>query len=210
VDGEGNLIDKSKKGFIVSFEGIDASGKTTQSKLLRNELLNLKLDVEYLSFPDYSTVIGDEIHDFLSGKKDYPIEARHMLYSANRYEHKDQIDAWLSKGKIVIINRYCESNIAYGVASGLSHEWLLSLESLMPKSDYVLLIKISPELSLSRKQKRDKFELDLVFLQRVCQAYAALAKGSNWFSIEGNRSPGEVRNEISKLVTAIIKERNML
>lgn len=166
--------------------------------------------MEYLSFPDYSSVIGGEIHDFLSGKKDYPIEVRHVLYAANRYEHKKQIESWLSTGKILIMNRYCESNVAYGVASGLPHEWLASLESLMPESDYVFLIKITPELSLNRKEKRDKFELDLIFLQRVCQAYDALAKSRNWFTLEGGRSPDEVRKEISKLAIAIIKERSKL
>ena len=117
-----------------------------------------------MTFPDYGTAIGAEIQAFLSGKKEYGLEARHLLYAANRYEKKAIIERWLSDGKVIIANRYCESNLAYGVANGLSLEWLKEIESKMPQSDYIFLLNADPELSQSRKEKlRDSTKLIFPF-----------------------------------------------
>lgn len=194
------------QGFLISFEGIDASGKDTQSRLLYNWLRSKSVQAEYLSFPDYSTVIGGEIRAFLSGRKSYGLEARHMLYSTNRYEHKDQIERWLSDLKIVIVNRYCESNIAYGVASGLSLEWLRQLESRIPQSNYIFLLKASTELSKRRKFDRDKFEADYDYLTRVSKVYEALAENPHWFSVNADNTVEAVHYEIKKLTENLLKE----
>jgi dTMP kinase len=162
--------------------------------------------VEYLSFPDYSTKIGEEIRAFLSGKREYGIQTRHVLYSANRYEHLDQLKKWITEGKLIIVNRYCDSNIAYGAASGLSVEWLRSLESEMPQADYVFLLKISPEVSMVRKPKRDRFEANMSYLRKVSEVYAVLAESPNWIAVEGNRSVSEIHNEISRLSEALLNE----
>ena len=67
-----------------------------------------------------------------------------MLYAANRYEFKLTIERWISEERIVILNRYCESNVAYGVADGLARTWVEQLESKMPQSNYVFYLKIQP------------------------------------------------------------------
>ena len=194
---------------LISFEGIDASGKNTQSKLLHEWLKSNGVQSEYLSFPDYETAIGQEILAFLSGKKHYGLEARHMLYSANRYEHKDQIEEWLKtqkEGSVVIINRYCDSNIAYGVASGLPLQWLKELESRMPQADYVFFLRATPQLSIKRKSKRDKFEVDFEFLNRVSEVYGALAESPNWFSLDADGSIESIHYEITRLANDLLKE----
>ncbi len=191
---------------MISFEGIDASGKNTQSRLLYNWLKTRGIRAEYLSFPDYSSSIGKEISAFLSGIKSYGPEARHMLYSINRYEHKDQIERWLGDLKIVIINRYCESNIAYGVASGLSMEWLGQIESRMPQSNYIFFLKATSELSKRRKSSRDKFETDYDYLTRVSKVYEALAESPHWFSMDADRTIDSIHYEIAKLTESLLKE----
>jgi dTMP kinase len=191
---------------IFSFEGIDASGKNTQSRMLYDSLIGQHSRAEYISFPDYSTKIGGEILAFLSGKREYGIEARHMLYSANRYEHLERLKSWLSLGRIVIANRYCDSNIAYGVASGLSMGWLRALESQMPQADYTMYLKVSPETSSNRKQSRDRFEANSEYLKKVAEVYSALAENPNWFVIDGDRSVNEIHREILKLSESLIAE----
>lgn len=193
-------------GYLISFEGIDASGKNTQSKLLHEYLRSQNIDSEYISFPDYSTRIGKEIHNFLSKQVEYNLEARHMLYSANRYEHKERIERWIEEGKTVVINRYSESNIAYGTANGLPVQWLVDLEQRMPRSDYVFLLRITPEVSLKRKPMRDRFEGDLAFLQRVSEMYDALVEKGRWFPVNGDRPQEEIHYEISHLVRALFEE----
>ena len=191
---------------ILALEGIDASGKKTQSQLLYRWLGSEGIPSEYISFPDYSTPIGQEIGGFLSGTKNYPIEARHMLYSANRLEHKERIERWLGEGRILIINRYCDSNLAYGAASGLSIEWLKSLESKMPPADYIFYLKGEVKLSKERKSKRDKFEIDLDFLKRVSSVYNALAESPNWFTIDADNSIESIHYEISRLTRKLLEE----
>ena len=154
------------EGVVVSLEGIDAAGKNTQSKLLFEYFKRSDTPVEFISFPDYTTPIGREIRSFLDHKQEYVAEARHMLYAANRYEHKEQLENWIAQGKIVVINRYIESNLAYGTANGLPLQWLSQLESRMPPADYVFYLKISPEVSASRKKNRVRYVDDLAFLKR--------------------------------------------
>lgn len=192
---------------ILSFEGIDASGKNTQSRLLYDWLLKSKnTHGEYISFPDYSTTVGGEIRAFLSGRKNYPLEVRHILYTINRYEHKERIENWLDQGRIVVINRYCDSNLAYGGASGLSIEWLKFLESKMPQADYVFYLKAEPSLSKKRKKERDMFEADIAFLERVSSVYSALAETPNWFTVNADDSIENIHYEITKIVENLLFE----
>jgi dTMP kinase len=204
-----NLSPLPRRGVIFSLEGIDASGKKTQSLLLQKWLDSKGIRNEYISFPDYSTVVGQEIRAFLSGTKSYSIEARHMLYSINRLEHKDTIEKWLADGEVIVINRYCDSNLAYGAASGLSIEWLTSLESKMPAADYIFYLKADSQLSRERKSDRDKFEIDIDFLRRVTSVYNALAKTSNWFTIDADNSIESIRYEITRLVEKLLQEPNL-
>jgi dTMP kinase len=171
-----------------------------------------KQSVEYISFPDYKTRIGKEIEAFLSGKRNYNEEARHILYSANRYEHLSQINDWVSKRSIVIINRYCESNIAYGTASGISMEWLRALESRMPQADFVFLLTITPEVSLARKPRRDRFEENAEYLRRVSEVYSALVEPGKWILVNGEKPINEVHREIIQFAEGLIQEdrRNQL
>jgi dTMP kinase len=199
----------NNRGMILSFEGIDASGKNTQSRLLFDYLgTGEKIGCEYISFPDYETSIGSEIRDFLEGKKEYALEARHLLYAANRYEKKDVIEDWLERGKIIIANRYCESNLAYGVANGLSLVWLEKVESQMPQSDYVFYLRASPQLSQSRKERsgKDRYESDLAFLERVQRAYDALSEPGRWITVDADQSREAIHLEISKLALSIVRD----
>ncbi len=164
---------------------------------------------DFMSFPVYSSPIGQEIKEYLLGRREYPPEAIHMLYAANRYEFKTTIDRWILEKRIVLLNRYCESNIAYGVADGLSREWMEQLESHMPQSDYVFYLKIAPEVSLKRKASRDRYEADLKFLTRVSQVYDALAENGRWMIVEGERDPAMIQYEVRKTVGALLQERGV-
>jgi len=191
---------------LISFEGLDASGKNTQSKRLCDSLKEKNANFKLLSFPVYSTAIGNEIKEYLLGRRDYNPETAHMLYAANRYEFKPTIEKWISEKRIVILNRYCESNIAYGVADGLSRMWVEQLESKMPQSNYVFYLKISPDLSLQRKASRDRYETDLKLLTRVSQVYDALALDSRWITIDAERDPEIVQYEIRNKFEALVQE----
>jgi dTMP kinase len=197
------------RGILISFEGIDASGKNTQSKMLCDSLKEKGVNFEFLSFPVYSTQIGEEIKKYLSKANNYSPETVHLLYTANRYEFKSSIERWMSQRKLVVLNRYCESNIAYGVADGLPRLWLEQLESLMPQSDHVFYLKITPELSLSRKTSRDRYEADVRYLSRVSSVYDAMAVAdSRWMTVDAERDVGIVHYEIMRTLSALLEEKS--
>jgi len=104
------------KGKIIVIEGIDKAGKTTQANLLLNKLNSYKYH-KYVKFdfPDYSTPVGKEIKQFLDGKRDYPDEVKMMLLSANRWEKSGEIERVIGNGKTIIMNRYYQSNLVYGI-----------------------------------------------------------------------------------------------
>ena len=191
-----------KKSWFVVVEGIDQSGKNTQSEILLRRFEDEGYRANLLSFPNYKTRIGKLIKSFLSGKISYPPEVRHMLLSANRWETKSELENHLKKGFALVCNRYSQSNIPYGVANGLDRKWLEALDDGLPKPDAVILIDISPKMSLARKGKeRDLHEKDLNFLNKVRENYLRLAEEQNWITVDGERNVEKVSRDIWNLVS---------
>ena len=191
------------KGKIIVFEGIDKAGKTTQAKLLEKKLGSKCVRID---FPDYSSPIGKEIRQFLDGKRNYPDEVKMMLLSANRWEKKGEIEKMVSKGTTVIMNRYYQSNLVYGISKGLKLNWLLSLDKGMPKADLVIVIDIRPKTLASRsKNVVDTFENDLELIRRVKKNYRILANKFNWRIVEGEKSVDEVHGQVLRIVRKFVK-----
>ena len=191
------------KGKIIVFEGIDKAGKTTQAKLLEKKLGDKCVRID---FPDYSTPIGKEIKQFLDGKGNYPDEVKMMLLSANRWEKKIQIEKLVAKGTTIIMNRYYQSNLVYGISKGLKLDWLLSLDKGMPRADLVIVIDIKPT-TLVRRSKNvvDTFEKDLALIRRVKKNYRILGKRFKWRIIEGENSVKEVHSKVLEIVKKFVK-----
>jgi dTMP kinase len=191
------------KGKIIVFEGIDKAGKTTQAKLLEKKLGSKCARID---FPDYSTPVGKEIKQFLDGKRNYPDEVKMMLLSANRWEKKGEIEKMVSKGTTVIMNRYYQSNLVYGISKGLKLDWLLSLDNGLPKADLVIVIDIHPKTLVSRsKNVVDTFEKDLELIRRVKKNYRILANKFNWRIVEGEKPVDEVQSQVLRIVRKFVK-----
>lgn len=137
--------------------------------------------------------MGHAIGAYLQGRVTYPPEVRQLLYVANRWERKPDIDAWLREGRVVLARRYIYSGLAYGFANGLDLEWMLGLERGLPTADLVFVLDISVASSFTRQQRnRDVYERDATFLRRVRDAYRHLARRFSWIVIDGEPPPGEV------------------
>lgn len=191
------------KGKIIVFEGIDKAGKTTQAKLLEKKLGSKCVRID---FPDYSTPVGKEIKQFLDGKRNYPDEVKMMLLSANRWEKKGEIEKMVSKGTTVIMNRYYQSNLVYGISKGLKLDWLLSLDKGLPKADLVIVIDIRPKTLVSRsKNVVDTFEKDMELIRRVKKNYRILANKFNWRTVEGEKTVDEVHGQVLRIVRKFVK-----
>jgi dTMP kinase len=194
------------KGKIIVVEGIDKAGKGTQSRLLIKALKNSGIRCVKMDFPNYSTPIGQEIRAFLEGRRNYTMEVKHMLLSANRWEKKNEIERMIKKDTIIIMNRYYQSNIVYGVSHDLGLEWLLNLDKGLPKEDLAIVLEVSPNISYQRVPgARDIFEMDQKLLMKVHRNYRILAKQFNWKIVAGDRDSEQVHNEIMNIVKSTLK-----
>jgi dTMP kinase len=193
------------KGKIIVIEGTDKAGKGIQSRLLIDALkLSGKVCV-IIDFPDYTTPIGREIRAFLDGKRNYPTEVKHILLSANRWEKKREIESMMDNSTIIILNRYYQSNLVYGVSNGLSIDWLLNLDKGLPKEDLVIVLDVSPKVSHQRQAAEDSdvFEKDQKLIAEVHKNYRVLARKFRWKIINGEKSKEEVHQDIMRVIKAL-------
>lgn len=199
-----------RSGVLLALEGIDQSGKKTLSALLMERLRELGIQGEMISFPDYTTPIGRELNFYLAGKRDYPPQTRHLLFAANRWEWKRDIESWLQEGKVVLANRYVASGVAYGMAHGLEKDWLWNLEEGLPKPDQTFLIDIPPQVSFARKVKeRDLYEEQTDLLKRAREAYLGLASEGNWAVLDGSREMERVFSDLFSRVMEVLSSRGV-
>jgi dTMP kinase len=185
------------RGLLVAFEGLDQSGKQTQAERLQATLDARGDACRLLSFPAYDTAIGEEIHRALHGKREYPPDVMQLLYVANRYEHKPQIEQWLAAGTTIVCDRYAASTVAYGEAHGLDPQWLADIQRYLPAADLTILLDIAPATAAARKAaNRDKYERDLALLSRVRDSYQRQAQQPGWSRLDGARSKDAVAADV--------------
>jgi len=185
------------RGHLIVFEGLDQSGKQTQAERLRDRLTAMGRKVRLVSFPDYSTHIGDELARALAGEREYSAEVMQLLYVANRYEWKQALQQLLEDGWFVVCDRYTASSVAYGEAFGLDAEWLTEVQRFLPPPSATVMLDIAPETAVTRKSvDRDRYERDLALQARVRDSYHRLAERNGWLLLDGDRTKEEIAADV--------------
>ena len=185
---------------IIVIEGGDQAGKKTQSELLAKALRKRKLKTKVFSFPDYKTPVGKEIKKYLMGKRKLPVQVVHCLLAANRWEKVKDIKDAISKNSILIMNRYYQSNLVYGIVNGMNISWLENLDAGLPKADLVIVLDVSQKEAFQRKKtKRDEFEKNQEFSKKISKAYRQLAKKKHWKIVDATGSKEKVHQDIMKI-----------
>jgi dTMP kinase len=193
------------RGLLVVFEGLDQSGKQTQAEALRDWLEAGGRTVRLLSFPTYDTAIGAEIGRALHGERDYGPDVMQLLYVANRFEWKPEIERELAAGTTIVCDRYLASSVAYGEAQGLNPRWLAEIQAPLPQPDLTVLLDISPDVSLARKRAgRDKYERDLQLLSRVRASYIRQARDSGWTTLDATRDRDAVARDVQASASLVL------
>lgn len=174
---------KPKRGYFISIEGTEGSGKTTQLNKTIEYLRQAGLAVTVTREPG-GTEIGNKIRELLLDPENKGIcpEAECLLYAADRAQHiREFVLPALERGEIVITDRYVDSNIAYqGCGRKLGEETVykaneLAMGGLMP--DLTIFLSVAPEKGLTRKEKEENHTLDrleqeaLDFHNRVYNGY---------------------------------------
>ena len=190
------------RGSLIVFEGLDQSGKQTQAEMLRDRLKQDGRKARLVSFPDYGTSIGEEIARALQGERDYGPDVMQLLYVANRYERKPDLQRWLDGGLTLVCDRYLASTIAYGEAQGLDPAWLAEIQRFLPPASLTIMLDIAPETAVQRKAvDRDRYERDLAMQERVRESYRRQA-AAGWVVINGERSKDQVAADVFTAVAS--------
>jgi dTMP kinase len=227
------------KLFVI--EGVDGAGKSTQIKLLRDFFSKKGYAFEYLHFPrTESPFFGELIARFLRGEfgslNDVDPYLVAMLYAGDRKDASTMINSWLAEGKIVLLDRYTYSNIAYQCAK-LKNEpekdklmrWILSLEFnhfAIPRPDLNIFLDVPftfTEKNLSKTRTgndrnylngtRDIHEESMVFQKMVRDIYLRVSRSDDRLAvIDCSNSKGDMlpSSEIFDLIIKIFHKRMLI
>ena len=194
------------KGFLVCIEGIDGAGKKTQSQLLYNKLKTAGRRASVYSYPDYKSVYGKIIKDYLDKNVSLNTMEFCLIVAANMAKDAKDVSIKIDNGEVVVMDRYFLSTIAYQTAGGLPYESVKKLEDAiaLPKPSLIVYLDLDPEESMERKMSQkgslDRHEGDMKYLNAVKkvyeQMYAENYTGAKWIKINGAMD----REEISKRI----------
>ena len=209
---------KSLQGLLITFEGGEGTGKSTQSKLLYDYLKSKTTDVILTREPGGCTESENIRNLLIKGNinKWDPI-TESLLHNAARREHiKNIIKPALLKNKIIICDRYIDSTMAYqGIGQGVNSNFLNILskeitENIVPNITFIF--DIDPDISLKRAKKRDKntnnrYEnFDISFHRNIRNYFKSLINtNKRYILIDASNSIEEIHLKILKPINDLIK-----
>ena len=199
---------------FISFEGIDGSGKSTQSRLLADFLGRRNHDVILTREPGGSTG-AEEIRSLLvtGDPARWSPETEILLFTAARRDHLEKtIAPALAAGKTVITDRFADSTRVYqGVVRGDLRGLVDEIHSavIQQEPDLTFILDMDPGLALkrglARRSGEDRFEdFGLAFQQGLQQGFLDLAATDpeRCKVVDGHRSPEEIAKDIAAIVQA--------
>src|SRR5919204_1637267 len=193
-----------RASMFITFEGVDGSGKSTQARLLAEQLRAEGREVVSTREPG-GTGLGERVRELVLGGDAVAPWAETALFAAARAQLADEvIRPALAKGADVVCDRYLDSSLAYqGLARGLGVERVLEVNlaatgSLLPDRTFLILVPLDQAV-LRRGNAPDRIEREGDdFVARVESAYRELAGifAQRIVTVDGNRPPEEVAKEI--------------
>jgi dTMP kinase len=201
------------KGFIISFEGGEGGGKSTQSAILMKHLVELKKDVISVREPGGS-VIAEQIREVVLSSKNTGIAftTEVLLFQASRAQiyHEVVLPA-LEAGKIILMDRTRDSSVVYqGIVRKFGQELIEQLNTISTHDTYpdiTFLLDVPVDVGLKRREDMgDMNRLDMEkkdFHQQVREAYLSLAQSDTtgrWQVINGEQTMEKITKQIWKIV----------
>ncbi|MBN2085194.1 MAG: dTMP kinase [Anaerolineales bacterium] len=209
------MTSSNAKGFFITLEGPEGSGKSTHASRLAEYLRSKGRDVLLTREPG-GTAIGDQIRAVLNDHANAEMHPRAeiLLFCASRAQLVSRmIRPHLARGGTVVCDRYADSTLAYqGYGHGLDLGILRTIsayatEGLMP--EMTLLLDLPVEVGLARRRRSDSGwnrldAFDVEFHRRVRQGYLELLREQpeRWTRIDAAREEEQVWKEIGKAVSA--------
>ena len=190
---------------LINLEGIDGCGKSTQCKLLMEKFQKENENVVILKEPTDGKY-GRKLWEMLKGQREATTEEILDLFVKDRREHVDEkIKPALDDGKIVLMDRYYYSTIAYQAAAGIDVERIRKDNEFAPKPDIVLIFDLPVDLAMERVRGHsvaDAFEKE-EHLEKVRKAYLNLEDDPLVRIIDSTRTPEDIFAEVWNLVSEV-------
>jgi len=200
------------RGYFITFEGTEGSGKSTQIKFLARRLIRLGFSVVTTREPG-GTSFGEQIRKVLLSLQNRNLDPRAelFLYLASRTQHLEEVILpALHKGHIVLCDRFSDATLAYqGFGRRLDEKFVRSAVNFAAKNfspDLTLLLDLEVRIGLARVRNRGRSNrLDRErrqFHERVRTGYLRLARTNpkRIKIVEASREPSVVAEEIRKIV----------
>ncbi len=209
-----------KKGFLISFEGGEGCGKSTQIKKFTQYLKEQGVDFLLTREPG-GTELGEEIRNILLNYKgDISPLTEFFLFCVSRSKLINEVvKPALEEGKVVVMDRYFDSSIAYqGYAGGVDINKIIQTTKFVTdgvEPDLTFLLDLKTEVGMQRKQKDENLKnfdrierKSLSFHEKVHDGYLEIAKKfpNRIVVIDASQSPDEVFNNIKEIYQKRIKK----
>lgn len=228
------VVEQNRRGKLIVIDGGDGSGKTTQADLLISYLKSKNIPVKGFDFPRYySSFHGKMAGRFLAGEfgSDVSPYLASLAYALDRASAKEEMDAWLAHGGVIVSNRYATSNMAHQGArlpEGARVEFLDWIDELeykvhkIPREDIVIYLHVPWQVSVELTKKKgeraylgdrkDILEANDKHRQESEAMYLALAKQrKNWVLIECVENGAILSKEaIHEKVLSVLRERKII
>lgn len=207
----------AKQSALITFEGGDGSGKSTQCRLIHQDLLDAGYTVHLFREPG-GTPISEQIRDILLDTANTAMSpvTEMLLYFASRNQLlNERIQPALAAGEIVILDRFVESTLAYqGYGRGLDLKQIeqvrdVAIGALHP--DLTILVDTPLETAEERldQGRRDRLDAEKAsFKARVREGYLKLAASdpAHWFTVDGREEIPVLRQKIWQRVLSLLRE----
>jgi dTMP kinase len=196
----------TKKGVFIVIEGLDGSGKTTQATILAKKLSE-KYSVLCTAEPSQGK-IGKFIREScLYEQKRLPIEAEALIFAADRIEHmQNELVPAIEAGKVVICDRYVFSSLAYQGSSGLSLDWIKTINARALEPDFAIYIDVMPEHVLERLRRKKSVMETLETQRRVREIYMKYVEKGELILIDGDKPKETVAEALYSEVLDLLKK----
>ena len=195
------------RGVLITFEGVEGSGKSTQIRRLERWLRRKGYRPETTSEPD-GTPLGRAVRRLFE-REPRPL-AELFLFLAARHQHVvDRVRPWLRAGRVVLCDRYTDATVAYqGYGRGVDPQLIRELNvqatgGVLP--DLTLLFDLDPAIGVRRIAARrlDRFEREkLAFHRRVRRGYLEImrAEPKRVRRLDASAAPAEVEGRVRAIV----------
>ena len=202
------------RGKLITFEGCDGCGKSTQLRLLSKYLTENGVEHIFTREPGGGK-ISESIREILLNGKNAEMtnECEALLYAASRVQHlADRVEPALAQGKLVVCDRYVDSSFAYqAFARGLGFDFIakinsFALEKYLP--DCTVFFDLTPEQAFARKHgadENDRLEqAGMAFHKKVYAGYKTLAEKypERIVCINAAQTPEQIAKEVIQTLKA--------